>query len=83
MQCEQLGIKTQNMSKKRLPVRMRRSKFAQMKDIPEVVLRAQQVTQTIAVRPGFEHTPIKQPIQKLLCTVEGHVKVIPTRRGQA
>ena len=53
-----------------------------MKDIPEVVLRAQQVTQTLAVRPRFKHTPIEQPIQKLLCTVEGHVKVIPTRRRE-
>ena|ERR1700681_1202256 len=61
---------------------MVRGELEQLKHIAKIVLRAQQVTQPLAIRPRFQCAPVEQAVQHLSRAVERHAKVIPFRSRQ-
>src|SRR6266481_8222684 len=67
------------MSKEGLPVCVRGGEFAQLKHISEIVLRAQQVSQTLTIGPWLECSPIQQAVQHIPRPLERHVEMVPFR----
>ena len=55
---DQLGVKAQNVRKERLPIGVSRGEFVELEYIAVIVLRAQEISDDLAVGPWFQGAPV-------------------------